>query len=213
MAQIFKLEKVKDHIYHLEFEKQYDLCMTFLRYQEFLECPNPNFNCKPFTLAKYMAWYTKENGKFTYPEDWGGYNISISIIREVQKLGITDPNMYDSLMSGIADIIDDDAGYLIGSYIGGDSYEHEMVHGEYFVNDEYRNAVNQIIKDMNPDLYKKLAHRLVESGYSVSDHIIFDEINAYAVTGDDEFGLIVKGKEYKRVKKELKALYKNTIQH
>lgn len=211
MTQIFKLEKVKDHIYHLEFEKQYDLCMSFLRYQEFLECPNKDFNRKPFTLAKYMAWYTKENGRFSYPEDWSGYNISISIIREVQNLGITDPNMYDFLMSGIADIIDDDAGYLIGSYVGGDSYEHEMVHGEYFVNDEYRNAVNQIVKDMNPDLYKKLAHRLVESGYSGSDYIIFDEINAYAVTGDDEFGLIVKGKEYKRVKKELKALYKKIV--
>jgi hypothetical protein len=211
MVQIFRLEKVKDKIYHLEFAKQYDLCMTFLRYQEYLECPNPNFREKPFTIVKYMQWYNRENGHFSYPEDWGGYNVSISVVHEVQKLGIPDPNMYDSLIGGIVDIIDDDEGYLIGSYVGGDSYEHELVHGEYFINDKYRNAVNQIIKNMNPDLYKRLAGKLIESGYSGSDHIIFDEINAYSVTGDEEFGLIVKGKEYKRVRKELVSLYKNIV--
>jgi len=209
MAQIFKLEKVKEHIYHLEFEKQYDLCMTFLRYQENFESPNPAFNTKPFSIVKYMQWYSRENGRFSYPEDWGGYNTAISVIREVQEEGIPDPNMYDSLIAGIVDIIDDDAGYLIGSYVGGESYEHELVHGEYFTNSKYKDQVNKIISEMNSDLYKRLVNKLCESGYNYNDSVMFDEINAYMVTGDEEFGLIVKGREYKRVKKELKALYKN----
>jgi hypothetical protein len=62
---------------------------------------------------------------------------------------------------------------------------------------------------MNSDLYKRLVNKLCESGYNYNDSVMFDEINAYMVTGDEEFGLIVKGREYKRVKKELKALYKN----
>lgn len=209
MDQIFNLKKVGEHIYHIEFGKQYDCCMTFLRYQEFYESPSNRVNGKPFTIVEFMKWYYEDNGKFSYVDDWGGFNIAISIIREVQRAGIPDPNMYDSLMAGIVDMLSDEEGYLIGTYVGSDTIDHEMVHATYYTNNEYKEAVNKIISSMDVKLYKKLEKKLLDCGYCSLAGIVFDEINAYAVTGDEEFGKITNGREYKKIRKQLKDLYES----
>lgn len=74
---MLKLQKITDKIYHLHFDKQYDLAMHFLRYQEYYECPNDRFYKNSFTLAEFMHWYAKEYGSFSYPEDWGGFNLML----------------------------------------------------------------------------------------------------------------------------------------
>jgi hypothetical protein len=55
--------------------------MTFLRYQEFYESPSKKFRGKSYKLLDFMKWYASENdGIFTYPRDWAGFNFPGSII-------------------------------------------------------------------------------------------------------------------------------------
>ena len=64
----YTLKEIKGGIFLVEFDNQYDLAMTFLRYQEFYE--SPKFKGKRFTIIDFMEWYSKEyDGAFTYTKD------------------------------------------------------------------------------------------------------------------------------------------------
>lgn len=80
-----------------------------------------------------MSWYVKEqskDGSFSYPQDWGGFNLPVDIISKVHELGIDDPNHYDSLMFALYRMISAqcDGAYLIGVGKGVELDEHEMTH-------------------------------------------------------------------------------------
>lgn len=55
-------------IYCLEFDTQYNLCMSMVRIQEFYE--SPEFAGKYFTLEEYIDYWSKNfgDGAFTYPK-------------------------------------------------------------------------------------------------------------------------------------------------
>src|SRR6266481_838206 len=115
----YKVKQVKNRIYLAEFESHYDLCMFFLRYQEFYESPNPKFRGKTFELLDFMEWYAKDRkGCFTYPIDWGGFNLPSKIISKVHSLGITDKNKYDDEMFRLHGRLEKESNgdyYLIGA--------------------------------------------------------------------------------------------------
>lgn len=50
----FTISEVKPKIFLFESDNSYDLAMTFLRYQETYESPNPKFRNKSFTIIDFM---------------------------------------------------------------------------------------------------------------------------------------------------------------
>ncbi|HVY01919.1 MAG TPA: hypothetical protein VHA12_04110, partial [Candidatus Nanoarchaeia archaeon] len=74
-----KLREIYPNIFHIQFSTRLLLTSTFLRFQEHYE--SPKFRGKIFSLEEYKKWYIsnspkgKETGKFTYYEDWSGFNI------------------------------------------------------------------------------------------------------------------------------------------
>jgi hypothetical protein len=72
-----KSEILIPHVYLFTFDSQYDLCMSFVRMQEFYESDSNKFRGKYFTLEKYMDYWSKKfgNGVFTYTKDWNGFNL------------------------------------------------------------------------------------------------------------------------------------------
>lgn len=186
---MFTLSKEADRIYMLNFERKYDLCMSFLRYQEYYESSNPRFHLKKFTLASYIAWYTKKYGSFSYCNDWTGFNLPVKIIDDVSALGIDDLNHYDALMAGIVGLIKDDSQsdecYLIGKSkendSDGDVYQHEMAHALFYVNDQYAKEIKKLVFDLPKDIYDQFFNNLNIEGYAHTT--IVDEIQAYAAEG------------------------------
>ena len=77
------LYKISGNIFCLKFDNNYDLCMHFLRAQEFYESPFPEFKGKNFNLIDYMEKYAKAYGDnvFTYPGDWCGFNIPSNVLK------------------------------------------------------------------------------------------------------------------------------------
>jgi hypothetical protein len=177
----------------------YDLAMTFCRIQEFYESPIKHIRGHKFKLLEFMATYAKtRDGVFSYPTDWGGFNIPGPVVDRLFKLGIDDYNGYDKIIEGIHNKINKEIDqpnnyYLIGSDNNKTTVEHEYCHGLYFVNKKYRDTVNGIVKQLLPAVRKKISKVLLNLGYDES--VMDDEIQAYLSTG---FNLIKENTKFNK---------------
>jgi hypothetical protein len=61
--------------------------------------------------------------------------------------------------------------------------DHEIAHGLYFTNKEYKKMVDGLIKNIKPTHYDKLKKKLIKMGYVDDKKIIDDEIQAFMSTG------------------------------
>src|ERR1017187_1315957 len=145
MKVSFKIKEVKPRVFCLTFKECYDLSMFFLRYQEHYESPNPKFRGKQFELLDFMEWYAKKSngdGCFTYPSDWGGFNIPAHVVWTVHNYPMNDRNLYDYEMWEVykkcLQKYPDGKFYLIGVYGNGSSLRHEVAHGFFYTIPEYR---------------------------------------------------------------------------
>lgn len=206
----FKVKQVRPNIFLFEFTDQYEMCMTFLRYQECYESPNPKFRNKDFTIIDFMDWYRKgHNGVFTYPTDWGGFNIPSEIVLKVSEFlsandkyyngGMniySDKNKYDdAMMEGYFKCLDllgehnRERFYIIGALKGNDkTLQHEVAHGFFYTVPEYKKKMTQLVKKLPKAYYKNACKALKNLGYT--KEVFIDECQAYLATGaaDTYFG-------------------------
>jgi hypothetical protein len=61
--------------------------------------------------------------------------------------------------------------------------DHEVAHGLYFTNKEYKKEITKLIKSIKPKHYEKLRKKLIKMGYVDDKKIIDDEIHAFMSTG------------------------------
>jgi hypothetical protein len=197
----YTLTEIKDGIFLVEFDNATDLAMTFLRYQEYYESPNPKFKGKKFTIIDFIEWYSKNNGDlFTYPRDWAGFNIPMNVVFEVQSSypgngPITDFNKYDELMKQIVLKIEKKKGnkgngyraigknYIIGTLKGkSDVMKHELAHGFYHVYPFYKTDMDKLYSKLSIKSKKELDSKFKAMGYHKS--VWKDEAQAYLSTGE-----------------------------
>lgn len=215
-----KVKEIKPNIYCVMVDDDYDRAMLFCRYQEFYESPYKKFRGKPFTWMEYMRFYKNSWKKrtFTYPDDWAGYNIPSNSLQQSHGIFCRDTE-YDLIMNDIywycaKDSAEKNDGnkcdwYLIGSSSKDlKTMDHEIAHGLYFTNIEYKKRVTNLIKDIKPSHYEKLKKKLIKMGYVNDKKILDDEINAFMSTGlyngMDTKELKVYEKEFKKNFKKFK---------
>mgnify|MGYP003404923513 FL=1 len=178
---MFKLESVRERIWHLSFDNNEDLAMTFLRYQETYESPNETFRMNPFTIAEFKRWYENEYESFSYVDDWNGFNIPTHIIADVRDRGIDDVDDRDRLMASVLTITGPDA-YLVGSTGDATTVRHELLHALYFVEPEYAKACEELIRTSTPYHRSMMELSLKRMGYA--PHVYLDEIQATLANGE-----------------------------
>ncbi len=165
---------------------------VFMRYQEFYESDSDSFRGKGFKWNDFVKFYKKKTKKdyFSYHEDWAGYNIPCNSIESCAAL-IPDLNFYDLIMFSVVDTIRKKVGsenfYLIGiDQSNGEDPSlifHEMAHGLWFANPNYKKEMSTIINEMNPTVKEKIFDKIKEAGYG--DNVYEDELQAYLSTGVD----------------------------
>ena len=207
------VKEILPKIYCVLVDDNYDRAMLFCRYQEFYESPFKKFRGKHFTWAQYMRFY-KDHWKkdtFTYPIDWSGYNIPHKSVKEA-VLYFYGESEYDEIMHDIFVQCDSKT---IEKYKGGDWYligasskdlktlDHEIAHGLYYTNKEYKKLVSGLIKNIKPIHYDKLKKKLIKMGYVDDKKIIDDEIQAFMSTG------LYNGLDTKELKKYEQAFVEN----
>lgn len=195
MKKPFVIKEVRPGIFLFEFNNHYDMCMHFLRYQEFYESSSPRFRGKSFEILDFMKWYTKKygNGSFTYPNDWNGFNIPGDTIHKVWQLGINDRNIYDYEMHMAWKECNARAGgkkfYIIGVVRGNKALSHEIAHGLFFLNRGYKKEMVKLVKELPDSIRKNINEALKKLGYTPKVYV--DETQAYMATGLTEaFGKV-----------------------
>lgn len=192
----YKIQEVKPNIFAVIVENDYDRAMLFCRAQEYYESPNETFRENEFSIWNYMKWYSEEYGKgFTYGNDWSGFNIPFDVIWECYSsssmLSIGEwETPYDAYMWEILVQIDnirayrddENRAYIIGvGNIEDETFQHEVCHGLYYIDDEYKTKVDRATKLIREPHYTIFKNNLIKMGYT--DSVIDDEIQAYLQYG------------------------------
>lgn len=180
---------ITDKIFLLIFDNQLDITSTFLRFQEFYE--SPEFSGKIFTLEEYQKWYTAEKGSFSYYEDWNGFNIPSHILKPFYE-GKFDP--LSEKEKQLLALFENQQGsfYIIGTHKGAKNIEallrHEIAHGLYYSNIEYREKIKNAL--VGYDTEKVKDNLRSKSGYN--EDVLDDEVHAYIIDGSKSSGDIIK---------------------
>jgi hypothetical protein len=210
-----EVKEIKPQIFAVSIKDDYQRTMLFCRYQEFYESPYEEIRGKFFTWEKFMMVYRDKWKKklFTYPEDWSGFNIPSNIVDKAITLFGKDEGPYDEIMS--------DIWYYCENYplkfenprtkwylIGADSFKsstmnHEIAHGLYYTNRNYKKQCDHLISEIKPIHYEKLRKKLTKMGYIGDKKIIDDEIQAFMSTG------LYNGLDTKELKRYEKEFIKN----
>ena len=163
-------------IFHLDFKTQYDATATFMRPEEFYECPDPKIRGKYFTFPQLMDSYANRHGHFTYTSDWMGFNVpSHSIKKFFAKFA--DLSDKEKKLKKLVDKIRYPKYYIIGTYKGED-LNHELAHGFYYMSPDYHDEMKRLIERCS--IRRSMIKSLKEKGYN--DDQIDDEIQAYLGT-------------------------------
>jgi hypothetical protein len=151
---------------------------------------NSRFRGKQFKIFDFIRWYSIERedckGYFSYHQDWAGFNIPSHVFEEVyNKSQPPDINDYDLTMIEIYETLrrleDNNKFYVIGATDLGQTFDHEIAHAIFYIDEEYKNLQLQNVASLQHDIVQSLRRVLMKEGY-VED-VLDDEIQAYLSTG------------------------------
>jgi hypothetical protein len=181
----FFVLKVKIQPYNsvlISADSQEELNITFMRFTEFYESPNPRFRNQIFTIGQLKNWYSIEYGADTYHKDWAGFNVPSSVLVPFRQ------GLFDPLTEQEKEFLDlfkyrHDVFYIIGAQ--NDSVlRHELAHALYSSNMKYRSTINNYITKNKSGL-KKTSKYILNKGYCKD--VLNDELQAYITDNEDEY--------------------------
>lgn len=191
----YKIEEVKPNIFAVVVPDRYHRAMLFCRVQEFYESPNPQFRGKNFSIWDYIEWYSREhNNTFTYTSDWSGFNIPLKTAWDCFEKLREFETPYDEVMNNIIRTIElkmfykkntrNWNAYIIGAgSTEGDTFQHEICHGLYATNKQYKQLVDEVTETIEWQDYFQFGKNLLDMGYTTG--VVPDEIQAYLAFGHD----------------------------
>jgi len=208
VAQDMKLSTIRPGILHVYFDSGRDMAKTLLRFQEFYE--SPEFRGKYFTLADYIKWYTKKNGKFDYYQGWGeengnGFNLPSFVFKpffakKFDPLSTQENeflNLFRYKMHAPFYVV-------ITASNSEDEIKHEMAHALFYTNPQYKKNVLAVLKKYP---VKKLEQFLLTK-YGYSKYVVLDEAHAWIMQDLDYLEKDgFDAKPYRSATSELRALY------
>ncbi|MEI7480113.1 MAG: hypothetical protein WCJ59_00610 [bacterium] len=190
----------------LVFNSRRDVSSTLLRFQEYYE--SPEFKNKFFSLKEFKTWYIKNskdgkrNKKFTYYEDWGGFNIPGESFKPF-LLGRFDP--LTAKEKRILEIVRgvNNPFYVIGVFGDGNVVkkhfiDHELKHALFYTNAEYKKEVLAVLSGHN---FSEVEKKLGNKGYNKS--VFIDEIHAYATDSSQSLRLLMD----KKMREQLESIF------
>ena len=172
-----KVTEVITGLFWLKFRTPRAAAKTFLRVQERFE--SPIFRGKIFTVKQVQKWF-RQNFNADYYDSYDGFNVPSDALKPFIQ-GKFDP--LNQAEKKLADMFRDRKGryYIVASAHGDNlTLKHELAHGLYYLNAEYRKAVKQILSKINIENVLKF---LEKDGYHSA--ICVDEANAYLMCNQD----------------------------
>jgi hypothetical protein len=173
----FEIKTIGKQIIVVVFVRQYDLCMSFLRMQEFYE--NPKFKGTYFTLEEYVDWEFSMYGIFNYPFKCNGFNLPGSVFNKWKEVfsealcqkDILEMEKEKKLKSSIEDVISGLSKsdfYIIGIHkekgeeFIKETLDHEIAHALYFLCPKYKRKCNKLLKNISKKSYNNMKNKLIK---------------------------------------------------
>jgi len=185
------IKEVKPNIFAVVVKDKYDRAMLFCRAQEYYESPSPKFRGKEFSIWDYMKWYHEQKGwGFSYGSDWSGFNIPLRQINDCYNKLNKIESPYDKLMYDILAVLNlkylaTNESYVIGcGDTKGDIFKHEVCHGLYYTNKEYKKKMDALTKGLPKKYYEAFKKNILKMGYAAK--VVDDEIQAYLQYGYEQ---------------------------
>lgn len=161
-------------------DSQEELGLTFMRFQEHYESPNPDFKNKVFTMGQLKRWYSETYGANNYQTTWVGFNFPSKVL-EPFKQGLFDPlTVEENRLLELFRYRSDDF-YIIGAQ-NNNILRHELAHALYASNEKYRKEINEFFIKNKSKLTKSNKY-ILSKGYCKD--VLNDELQAYITDNDD----------------------------
>lgn len=190
-----ELSVVTKNVFHVKAETQYDLASTFMRVQEFYESPFEGIRGHFFTHEQYMDTHVRSNKrssteeiKFTYLEDWEGFNVPGNVFNKWTTL-FSRHGLWDKEQE-LVDLVHGELKsktnkfYVIGTYeeeaADKSVIDHELSHAWFYLDPKYKKEMLKLVRKFPKAAKTQLKLDLKEEGYDPS--VFDDEIIAYMST-------------------------------
>lgn len=187
-----EVKQIRPQIFAVAIKDPYQRAMLFCRYIEYYDSPYEEIESNFFTWEKFMMIYRREteNDTFTYGEDWAGFAIASDMLERAMNIFSRDKGPYDEIMGDIYQYCSNrfpnpkKEWHLIGTdNFSSTTLDHEVAHGLYQINDEYRKNCDELIAKIDKEDYKSLKKKLIDMDYMDDKETIDDEIQAWMSTG------------------------------
>lgn len=123
--------------------------------------------------------------KFTYFEDWAGFNVPGNVFNKWVELFSAD-YLWEKerrLVEMISERVTSNKFYVIGTSSGDDQptvIDHELSHAWFYLDRKYKQQMLKHVRSLSKTAYKHLRDHILDEGYDLS--VIDDEIQAYLAT-------------------------------
>ena len=190
--KLFKVNEIRQSVYHFKFADQYSLTSTFMRIQEHYESPYRGIHEKHFTHEEFMNKYFTKTGDMSYFTDFVGFNIPSYSIRKFIKM-YQYKHLWDKeieLILAIKELPEYRQRrkfYIIATFDQDDTetLNHEIAHSYWHLHDEYKKSMKAQLNLIPVKLRKKIKESLKKEKYCAS--VLDDEIHAYASTATKKY--------------------------
>ncbi|MDP3881976.1 MAG: hypothetical protein Q8Q31_03830 [Nanoarchaeota archaeon] len=210
------IRKITPAIYYVEYKERFSMARALMRLSEYYD--SPHFKGKIFGSEELIKWYIsnskkgKETGKFTYYDDWEGFNFPSEILEpfyhgKFDPLNTEEKELLESFREKI------EAGekfYIIATALDiftKEVFQHELAHAFFYMNSSYKSQALDILGELsNSNL--KILRDYVNSihGIGYAEERITDEIHAYLITYDDVKAEGLDYPEFRKVHEKLISL-------
>ena len=187
--KLFSVTEVLPSVYSVHTESRLVLGSTFLRFQEYYECPDPVIRHSAFQFEEYKEWFrnsSRDRGEgFNYYLIWPGFNVPSWVVRDLKsgKVGLPLRPQEEALLGLLPET--ERNFYVIGTCEKDLlTLHHEMAHGLYTTNSIYRAAVTEALAHLPRVRYDASRRVLLGMGYVDDPEILKDEMQAYMVEGN-----------------------------
>jgi len=201
------IREIIPKVYFLTYDTRYNLCMSFVRIQEFYE--SPFYKGKYFTLEDFMDYWSLEfgNGSFDYTSSWDGFNFSGNVLNKWIQLFSRAPlrekenAILTTMINKIKYWEDLNDIYIIATHKENTAkrrkeiVEHELAHAMYCLYPKYKKSCDKLIEKLKSTewgmvKYSQTKIKLNDMGYC--DDVADDEMQAYWSTSNPKDSLFEK---------------------
>lgn len=210
----FDVRQLHPKIILLTFKDAVYMCRTLVRFQEYAE--SPYFYKKIFTRASYRRWFRRYHNDPTarYEDTVAGFNIPSWSFNAFYA------DKFNPLHSSEKAILDALRKYEGRYYViavdgrdGNNNLRHELAHAVYYIDSDYRNQVNAILREL-PKLKEARRHLILYENYhqlrttdEVNSYLSADDfVHARHILGLKEFCNRMEYRAYKEIRLRLQKL-------